>query len=665
MAGGNLPALARTSQLEVLIMSRSSDFSIFEKYPAFRIMKNTMKVNFVPIDDLIPGNIYGITLTLAYARPILALGRRMLEYHFVFMNGDFILADGSLKTLGRALNSGAKVVMAPSLRVIAEKTENIFFQKVQKGVLEIKPREFLKMSLPHLHPTTLGKMINFRDYHTIHPNQLFWKVDDNTLLGKYFLIFMLAIKPQRVVHKINSWCDYGFVPEFCPQIPIKVFGESDEFLMIETQEKDKEKELLRHGPLEVGSTQKSLSEWLTPGHLRNFQHEVLFHAGELPLKLSKAQMDFNSFISKVNLQKVTLKKYANHFYWKSGLRCWLDKRLENQIFQIPQELSSGNKLNAWIQGIRRKMSTICSRNQAYSWSDEELIMEPRLALLEEKLKKNVILADHKMIIVDQNTLISVICLLRRILKNKKTEISLVVLSKDPQTNRSILSKFKKSKEQIFITSDFPSAANCKLLKIKSRNALFFLLPEKQYQNIQVDKALVELRFLEFNHKITKESVPDKSFWLLKKTFHFFKSISIDPKEVAKKSLLRILFGDSLTLPEKRFNKWKVRIPYEFLAEIQEGALTASLQARNRALKTRTLRLGSNLVHLTCPYSDEDILFPRIRIPLLYRLNSILNRLLYENNLLEKQRRQAPKISGTISSQAALCVIRLRRERPFS
>lgn len=476
---------------------------------------------------------------------------------------------------------------------------------------------------------------------------------------------MLAIKPQRVVHKINSWCDYGFVPEFCPQIPIKVFGESDEFLMIETQEKDKEKELLRHGPLEVGSTQKSLSEWLTPGHLRNFQHEVLFHAGELPLKLSKAQMDFNSFISKVNLQKVTLKKYANHFYWKSGLRCWLDKRLENQIFQIPQELSSGNKLNAWIQGIRRKMSTICSRNQAYSWSDEELIMEPRLALLEEKLKKNVILADHKMIIVDQNTLISVICLLRRILKNKKTEISLVVLSKDPQTNRSILSKFKKSKEQIFITSDFPSAANCKLLKIKSRNALFFLLPEKQYQNIQVDKALVELRFLEFNHKITKESVPDKSFWLLKKTFHFFKSISIDPKEVAKKSLLRILFGDSLTLPEKRFNKWKVRIPYEFLAEIQEGALTASLQARNRALKTRTLRLGSNLVHLTCPYSDEDILFPRIRIPLLYRLNSILNRLLYENNLLEKQRRQAPKISGTISSQAALCVIRLRRERPFS
>lgn len=35
---------------------------------------------------------------LAYARPATACGRETLDTHFVFMNADFVLADGSLST---------------------------------------------------------------------------------------------------------------------------------------------------------------------------------------------------------------------------------------------------------------------------------------------------------------------------------------------------------------------------------------------------------------------------------------------------------------------------------------------------------------------------------------------------------------------------------------
>ena len=227
MAAGNIPALAHDSEFEVLIMTQKRDFPGFKKFPAFQRLSQHVPVNFVPIDDLIPGNVYGVTLTLAYARPILELKEEMLEYHFVFMNADFLLADGSLATLARVLRNGGHVVLAPSLRIIEEKTKPLFRKRVNQktGLLQIPPREFLKLAMPHLHPTTLGKIINQKDYHTVHPNQLFWRVDESILLGRYFLIFMLAFRPQKVIRAINSWCDYGFVPEFCPGTPTKVLGD--------------------------------------------------------------------------------------------------------------------------------------------------------------------------------------------------------------------------------------------------------------------------------------------------------------------------------------------------------------------------------------------------------------------------------------------------------
>jgi len=48
------------------------------------------------IDDLIAPAVYGVTLTLAYMRGVADSGDRMVDTHFVFLNSDFVLADGSL-----------------------------------------------------------------------------------------------------------------------------------------------------------------------------------------------------------------------------------------------------------------------------------------------------------------------------------------------------------------------------------------------------------------------------------------------------------------------------------------------------------------------------------------------------------------------------------------
>jgi hypothetical protein len=667
MAPGNLPALAQASKLEVLIMSQSKDFHAFEKYPAFRNMNSQIKIRFVPIDDLIPGNIYGVTLTLAYARPILALGKKMLDYHFVFMNADFILADGSLRTLGRQLSSGVEVVLAPSLRVTAERTETLIRKKVRndQSVLQIQPREFLRLTMPHLHPTTLAKVINFGDYHTIHPNQLFWKVDGHTLLAKYFLIFMLAIKPQRVVRKINSWCDYGFVPEFCPQSALKVLGDSDEFLMIETQEKQKEKELLRHGPLNPGGIKESLGQWLTLGHFKNFQHRIVYHAKDLPQTISKAQENFEKYIQKISFTNMRFKNHKNHYYWKSGLACWLKQRQNQKIFEIPQELEQGRKLLVWLQVVRRKISYECARNLAYSWTQEESIMEPRLVLLEKKLKEFLDLSDSKTIVVDQNTLISTICLLRRIVINKKAKITLLQLSQNQNRDKMMLSSIKASEAPLFITSDFPSAEICKSAINNKQNGIFFLLPTRKSQLKLVEKVLVDLRFHDIKHEIIIESFVDPTFWFLKKVARYLKLVSVDVKEVARNLLKRNLYGNTPNSSKRKMRKWNVRIPHELLGEIQSASWEKIGKNRDGFWRKRYLQLGQTLVYCTFPSIDETVRLPKIRIPLLYRAHSIANRMLHENNFVEELCRSKPLIAGKIPSHASLCVIRLSPRRSFS
>jgi len=659
MAEGNIPALAQESELEVLIMTREEDFPVFKKYPAFQRLNKQVPVKFVSIDDLIPGNVYGVTLTLAYARPILELKERMLQYHFVFMNADFLLADGSLATLARVLRNGAEVVLAPSLRVIAEKTEPLFRKRVdqKKGLLQIPPREFLELGMPHLHPTTLAKTINFKSYHTVHPNQLFWRVDESTLLGRYFLIFMLAIRPKKVIRDISSWCDYGFVPEFCPETPAKVLGNSDEFLMIETQEKTKEKENLRYGSLSPRGIKNSLDNWLTPGHLQNFQHEIIFHTGEIPRNVEKAKNKFKSFLDGISWRKVRLHSHRNHFYWESGLNCWFRERAKIENFEQPKELALKSKIIETVKVKQNKLLLLSHKNKNYSWSPEEPIMEPRLAFLEKILREKNVLSRSGLIITDHRNIISVLCLLKRIRQNNEGYISILVLSEDPAQNIKNLSKIKKIKALCFITEDLPSWTVLRIiLKIQQR-CTFFLLPNLKSQNEAVATNLVEVFFKNYSVTAKVESISDKTFWVLNKIKQILKLVSIDTKHFARLHLKKLLLGLP-ALPARKIQKWKINIPASFL---EEG--TSQLNGKT-AWRTGHLKLGLCQVHLTIPFIDEPIYIPKIKLPFLYRLHSICNRLFHENNFFERIRQTDLTTGNTIPHDACVVVVTLNSEEPL-
>ncbi|HLI11522.1 MAG TPA: hypothetical protein VKY65_07970 [Alphaproteobacteria bacterium] len=329
LAPGNLPHLAQSSDLEVLIMTSEKSPPIFEKERAFRILRSLCRVRFIFIDDLITTGVYGVTLTLAYARGIRDSGADQTDTYFVFMNSDFVLADGSLRTLHEKMAEGNPCIMAPSLRACAEATVPALRRSVDhtSGSLAIPPRRLVRVAFEHLHPTVVGKTISQDFMECTTHNQIYWQVDSTTLLGRYHLIFMLAIKPERPMPPVNSYCDYGFVPELVPSGRFTVLDDSDNFFMLELQPEDQEHQDLRCGTSRIGEIAKELSRWTTREHRRFAEVDVVFHAGDLPPNLATIRAEAASFMSRLR-RKMKRKPvdHVRHFYWVFGVEAWRVRR---------------------------------------------------------------------------------------------------------------------------------------------------------------------------------------------------------------------------------------------------------------------------------------------------------------------------------------------------
>jgi hypothetical protein len=341
-APGNLPALAHTTELEVVIMTRRDDIGHFEKLAAFRHLRSICPVRFVEIDDLVATSVYGVTLTLAYARPVIACGREMLDTHFIFMNADFVLADGSLHSLCKHIIAGRSIVLGPSFRATAEAVEPLLEAALEKsaGILTIPPRQLVALSLAHPHPTTVAKILNQGFCHSTHPNQFFWQIDDRTMLGRYYLIFMLCLKPERIIEKVNCFCDYAFIPEMCPSGDEAVMNDSDDFFMLELQKRDQEMHLLRIGQASEKEIARSLGEWTTVEHRRAAGYDIVFHAERIPAGIETAKDKARAFVHRVGKRLGHPIPHATHKYWIRGIVAWQAYRKALTLHGSPPELAT-------------------------------------------------------------------------------------------------------------------------------------------------------------------------------------------------------------------------------------------------------------------------------------------------------------------------------------
>src|SRR5262249_42323055 len=131
------------------------------------------------------------------------------------------------------------------------------------GVLAIPPRALMRRALTRLHPATVANMVNVPVSHNSHSNRLFWRGGGGTLIGRFYLMHMICVRPELTNFVIGASCDYSFVPEMCPSGAVEAMTDSDDYLVVEMQPFRHEANFIRLGPARPRRLAASLSEWTT------------------------------------------------------------------------------------------------------------------------------------------------------------------------------------------------------------------------------------------------------------------------------------------------------------------------------------------------------------------------------------------------------------------
>ena len=317
LSPGNLPSLAKALPCKFVFLTSARDAADLKDHAAVHYLRSVCDVEISVIDDLITGDNYSTTITLAYARAVRAAGDAMLDTCFFFMISDYIVADGSLASVLQRMQAGYSGVVAGNFQVVEEGAKESFFNTFDSGrpSMIVRSRELMRWALDHLHPMTLANMVNFPLCHTTHTNRLFWSVDDNTLIGRFYLMHMICIRPEITNFIVGSSCDYSFIPEMCPSGNVHVLTDSDDYLVVEMQKRSHERSLVRFGNVKQSLLAASLAEWATATHRKNAHSAVIFHASDLPPQLGQRVVESGAYIDEIESSLPSPPSHRNHPYW--------------------------------------------------------------------------------------------------------------------------------------------------------------------------------------------------------------------------------------------------------------------------------------------------------------------------------------------------------------
>ncbi len=322
LAPNNIPAVARELPCRFVLLSSVADEPIIRSHPAWQKLERHCACEIRSIDDLITQGNHTATITLAFERALRQSGDAMRDTCFIFLMSDYLVADGSLKTVLRKIEAGAGAVLAGNFQIIAEDAAPLLRQRLDLESHEIvlPPRDLVRWSLTHLHPATVANIVNFGLTHNAHSNRLFWRADENCLIGRFYLMHPIAIHPETSDFVVGSSWDYSFVPELCPSGNIVALTDSDDYLVVELQRRDYEWENLRPGPVVAAELAKSLAEWTTDYHRRNVAQTVVFHAADRPANLAQCIARSDAFVENVRQSLVApALSHRRHPYWVGSI----------------------------------------------------------------------------------------------------------------------------------------------------------------------------------------------------------------------------------------------------------------------------------------------------------------------------------------------------------
>ena len=315
MSPGNIPAFSENFESTLVIVTERRFFDSISRYSIIQSALITCDVRLIPIDDLL-SPWYGITLTYALMRGFADLGAAMKDTHLVFFNADFVVADGSYRTLAQRIIGGARLAVAPSYCMELEQAlPKLRARRTDEGTLTVPPRDMAAVILEHRHNTIRAKTMNRPFLRTQRYDQFYWHVNDNTLLARQMPISVVYMRPERVITEMPTFWDYGVVSELCPTAKPCVLSDSDDFLMGELRTANSSRELLQPGTPDINEIARDLTTFTTQDHRDYGRHTLILHSAELPINLAEESRHLAHYVDGVYERLGPPLDYRNHPFW--------------------------------------------------------------------------------------------------------------------------------------------------------------------------------------------------------------------------------------------------------------------------------------------------------------------------------------------------------------
>ena len=363
LAPGNIPALAAAVPTEFVFLTSRDHEPFLTSHPGYDRLAAACRTSIHCIDHLITGTNHSATITLAYLEAVRATGEEILDTCFFFLVSDYVVADGSFRNALRRIEQGASGVQVGNFQVSEDTAVPWLEQQLGRSpwTLSLSARGLMRWGLAHLHPATIANTVNSGLGHNAHTNRLFWSVDSQTLIGRFYLMHMICIRPELRDFTIAASCDYSFIPEMCPSGEVDIIDDSDEYLVVEMQPRTHEANFLRAGPLLAKALARTLSEWTTAQHRKNAETALLFHAGDVPAHLAEVTAQADSFMGEVNAAiSKTPRPHRGHPYWTGSIAAQkeasgipLNRDEWRLVLGLPNPELIGNRLPAWsVEALR-------------------------------------------------------------------------------------------------------------------------------------------------------------------------------------------------------------------------------------------------------------------------------------------------------------------------
>jgi hypothetical protein len=196
LAPGNLSAFAARHDVVYRIFSTRHDLHSIKKTPVFQLARQIVRFELIEcaLDAVDEPLIMHHRLWQRSINEAREAGAIVL-----FIPPDVVWSDGSFAHIAELVASGKRAILSTFVRVVCETAVPAVkraFGKKDAPIIEVSPRQLVRVALEHIHPLSLTYMRDSPIF-PIHPELVLWAVPGEGMLMRVLCRELFAFDPRR------------------------------------------------------------------------------------------------------------------------------------------------------------------------------------------------------------------------------------------------------------------------------------------------------------------------------------------------------------------------------------------------------------------------------------------------------------------------------------